>query len=113
MMGKRFYESGFWNHILRKQLRKLGLKPRSRVLTRPERFLMSKQRGGQEVGMAATMTLDQLVDRARDHRMTPAERRAQRASLIMGLRGRHSTLTRDKVDELLEEIEGQENSPEG
>lgn len=58
-----------------------------------------------------TMTLDQLVDQARDHRMAPAERRAQRASLIMGLRGHRSSLTHEKVEELLEEIEGQEAQP--
>lgn len=60
-----------------------------------------------------TMTLDQMVDKARDHKMAPAERRAQRASLIMGLRGHRSTLTREKVEDLLEEIEGTENTPEG
>ena len=52
------------------------------------------------------LALDELVARARDHKMTPAERRAQRASLIMGLRADTSTLSREKVDELIEEREG-------
>ena len=38
--------------------------------------------------------------------MTPAERRAQRVSLIMGLRAKRSTLTREKVEEILENTEG-------
>lgn len=52
--------------------------------------------------------LETLVARARDHKMTASERRTQRVSLIMGLRGHSSTLTRDKVEELLEENEGHE-----
>ena len=58
--------------------------------------------------MAHTLTLDQLVERARDHKMTPTERRAQRVSMIMGLRGRSSTLTVEKVEEVLDEVEGRE-----
>jgi len=38
--------------------------------------------------------------------MTPDERRAQRVSLVMGLRGGHSTLTKEKVETLIEEFEG-------
>jgi len=56
--------------------------------------------------MAHTSTLDDLVARARNHKMTPAERRAQRVSLIMGLRAKRSTLTREKVEEILENTEG-------
>lgn len=52
--------------------------------------------------------LDQLVARARNHKMTASERRTQRVSLIMGLRGHTSTLTRDKVEEFLDENEGHE-----
>ena len=33
----------------------------------------------------ATLTLEQIAEKARNHRVTPAERRAQRVSLIMGL----------------------------
>lgn len=54
----------------------------------------------------ATPRLDALVERARAHKMSPAERRAQRISLIMGLRGDGSTLTHDEVGEFLDEIEG-------
>ena len=50
--------------------------------------------------------LDALVAKARKHKMTPTERRAQRASLIMGLRSDKSTLSREKVEELMEEREG-------
>ncbi|WP_294392026.1 hypothetical protein [uncultured Sphingomonas sp.] len=50
--------------------------------------------------------LDMLVARARAHRMTPDERRAQRVSLVMGLRGANSTLTKEKVETLIEEFEG-------
>jgi poly-beta-hydroxyalkanoate depolymerase len=38
--------------------------------------------------------------------MTPEERRAQRISLVMGMRGHNSTLTREKVSTILEEVEG-------
>jgi hypothetical protein len=38
--------------------------------------------------------------------MTPAERREQRVSMVMGLRGHTSTLTRDEVETLLDEFEG-------
>lgn len=56
--------------------------------------------------MAHAQKLDALVNRARAHRMTPDERRAQRVSLVMGLRGGSSTLTREKVETLIEEFEG-------
>ncbi|WP_284945353.1 hypothetical protein [Acidisoma cladoniae] len=53
-----------------------------------------------------TLSLDDLVERARNHTMRPSERRAQRMSLIMGLRSDDSTLTKDKVSTLLDQIEG-------
>jgi len=56
--------------------------------------------------MGQPLPLQELAARARAHRMTPVERRAQRASLVMGLRGHQSTLTKDKVEDLLEEFEG-------
>lgn len=58
--------------------------------------------------MMQTLSLETLVSRARNHKMAPAERRAQRVSLIMGLRGNHSTLTRKQVEGFLENIEGHE-----
>jgi hypothetical protein len=60
-------------------------------------------------GYMSNMTkLDSLIEQARNHKMTPAERRTQRVSMIMGLRGRSSTLTRDKVEDVLDEVEGRE-----
>jgi hypothetical protein len=58
--------------------------------------------------MSHASLLDDLVARARSHKMTPAEKRAQRVSLIMGLRAKRSTLTREKVAEILENTEGSE-----
>lgn len=60
--------------------------------------------------MSMTHTLDELAEKVRGHRMTPAERRAQRISLIMGLRGQSSTLSREKVEELLDEREGTDDA---
>ena len=56
--------------------------------------------------MARSAQLSELVSRAKHYKMTPKERHAQRVSLVMGMRGRSSTLTREKVETLLEEIEG-------
>lgn len=58
--------------------------------------------------MSQAVTLEQLVERARHHKMTPNERRQQRVSMIMGLRGRSSTLTMEKVEEVLDEVEGRD-----
>ena len=60
--------------------------------------------------MAATATLDALFERARQHKMTPQERRAQRVSMIMGLRGHASTLTQEKVEEVLDDVEGRDTA---
>ena len=51
-------------------------------------------------------TTDDIIARARAHKMTPAERRDQRVSLVMGMRGHSSTLTREKVTTILSEVEG-------
>ena len=53
-----------------------------------------------------TLTLDEMIEVARHHKMAPSERRAQRVSLIMGFRSRHSTLTREQVEEVLDDVEG-------
>ncbi len=50
--------------------------------------------------------LDDLIARARAHKMSPTERREQRVSMVMGLRGHTSTLTRAEVETLLDEFEG-------
>ena len=54
----------------------------------------------------ATLTLDQIVEKARAHKVTADERRAQRISLIMGLRSKNSTLTREEVASFLDQNEG-------
>ncbi len=56
--------------------------------------------------MTASMSLEELVARARDHKMSPSERRSQRVSLIMGLRSKDSALTHEQVEEMLDQIEG-------
>lgn len=56
--------------------------------------------------MQPHISTSELFNMARSHRMTPAERREQRVSMIMGLRGSTSTLTREKVEEVLDEVEG-------
>lgn len=53
-----------------------------------------------------TRTLDQITALAKSHKVTPEERRAQRVSLIMGVRSKSSTLTREKISDLLNENEG-------
>ena len=56
--------------------------------------------------MIVPLTLEQIAQVARDHKVTPDERRAQRVSLIMGLRSEKSTLTREKVSDYLSQMEG-------
>jgi hypothetical protein len=62
--------------------------------------------------MAATMTLDEISEFAKKHKVTPAERRAQRVSLMMGLRSKNSSLTREEASSLLDKIEGHEPQTE-
>lgn len=59
----------------------------------------------------AESRLQELVEMARNYKMTPSERREQRVSLIMGLRSDNSTLTREKVREVLDGTEGREDHP--
>ncbi|MCK0196886.1 hypothetical protein MWN34_08160 [Ancylobacter sp. 6x-1] len=63
--------------------------------------------------LARTPTLEDLVARARAHKMTPNERRMQRVSLIMGLKDKNSSLTREQVEELLDEHEGHSTAVTG
>jgi hypothetical protein len=58
----------------------------------------------------ATLTLEEIAEKARKHRVTPTERRAQRVSLIMGLRSKNSTLTREDVASFLDQNEGHETT---
>lgn len=64
----------------------------------------------------ATLTLEQIAEKARKHVVTPAERRAQRVSMVMGLRSKNSTLTREEVENFLDQNEGHQSvdsSPKG
>lgn len=56
--------------------------------------------------MKELKTTPEMIARARAHKMSPNERRDQRISLVMGMRGKSSTLTREKVTTILSEIEG-------
>lgn len=56
----------------------------------------------------ANLTLAQIAEKAKNHVMTPAERRAQRVSLMMGLRSKNSSVTREQVSNFLDETEGVE-----
>ena len=55
-----------------------------------------------------SLTLEQIGYKARKHVVTPAERRAQRVSLMMGLQSKNSTVTREEVASFLDENEGRE-----
>jgi len=59
--------------------------------------------------MREDLSLEQLIELGRRVKMTPADVHAQRVSLAMGLRSKSSTLTREKVEDLLNEIEGQDH----
>lgn len=54
----------------------------------------------------AHKTTAELIARARAYRMSAGEKRDQRVSLVMGMRGKSSTLTREKVNTILSEVEG-------
>lgn len=56
--------------------------------------------------MSHAKTTPELIARARMHKMTPSERRDQRVSLVMGMRGKTSTLTHERVATILSEKEG-------
>jgi hypothetical protein len=58
--------------------------------------------------MTEAAVLDALFEKARQHKMSPQERRAQRVNMILGLRGHNSTLTQEKVEEVLDDVEGRE-----
>ena len=60
----------------------------------------------------ADFTLEEIVKFSRAHKVTPVERRAQRISLMMGLRSAKSTMTREEVSVLLDTIEGRDPKSE-
>lgn len=83
----------------------LKLLPDSDNLITIARFVIAKE------PPMTTLTLEQIAAKARKHTVTPAERRAQRVSLIMGLRSKNSSLTREDVQSFLDENEGHETGP--
>lgn len=54
----------------------------------------------------ATLTLKEIEQKVRSHVITPAEKRAQRVSMVVGLQSHRSGLTREKVSSIMDEIEG-------
>ena len=58
----------------------------------------------------ADFTLEEIVKFSKSHRVSPAERRAQRVSLMMGLRSNKSTVTREEISHFLDHIEGRETN---
>ena len=60
----------------------------------------------------ADFTLEEIVKFSKAHKVTPVERRAQRISLMMGLRSEKSTTTREEISILLDNIEGRDPKSE-
>lgn len=56
--------------------------------------------------MAQSVRTGELIERARHLKMTPAQRRAQRVSLVVGLSKLKSGVSRDKVETIVAEFEG-------
>ena len=56
----------------------------------------------------ADFTLEEIVKFSKAHKVTPSERRAQRISLMMGLRSEKSTMTREEASVILDSIEGRD-----
>ena len=52
------------------------------------------------------LTLKEIETRVRSHVISPAEKRAQRVSMVVGLQSHKSGLTREKVSSLMDELEG-------
>ena len=60
----------------------------------------------------ADFTLEEIVKFSKAHKVTPVGRRAQRISLMMGLRSEKSTTTREEISILLDNIEGRDPKSE-
>ena len=60
----------------------------------------------------ADFTLEEIVKFSKAHQVTLVERRAQRISLMMGLRSTKSTMTREEISILLDTIEGRDPKSE-
>ncbi len=52
------------------------------------------------------MTLAEIMAKAAAHKMTPAERRAQRISMIYGLQSFDSKVTKEQIADWLDRHEG-------
>ena len=61
---------------------------------------------GKELAMSQSARLNDLIARTRNLKMSASEKRAQRVSLVTGLSSHKSSLTREKVETLVGEIEG-------
>jgi hypothetical protein len=61
----------------------------------------------------AHLTLDQITEKARSHKWTPEERRAQRLSLMMGLRSSKSPITREQMKRWIDGHEGHKSDANG
>ena len=57
-------------------------------------------------------TLQEIAEISKAHKQTPDERRAQRISLMMGLRSNASKITREQVSNILDSIEGVSTTPQ-
>jgi len=56
--------------------------------------------------MAQSARTTDAIERARHLKMTPAQKHAQRVSLVVGLSKRKSSLSRDNVEAIVTEFEG-------
>jgi hypothetical protein len=54
----------------------------------------------------ARLSLDEISRQAKNHKQSPEEKRAQRMSLVRGVRSHKSTLSDDRVQSLVDEFEG-------
>ncbi len=56
--------------------------------------------------MAQSAKTSELIKQARKLKMTPAQKHAQRVSLVVGFSKRKSGMSRDKVESIVAEFEG-------
>jgi acyl-CoA hydrolase len=56
--------------------------------------------------VAQSARTTQLIEKARGLKMTPAQKHAQRVSLVVGLSRHNAAVSRDSVDAIVTEYEG-------
>ena len=61
---------------------------------------------GKEGFMAQSARTTELIERARNLKMTPAQKHAQRVSLVVGLSRHKSSMSRESVEAMVTEYEG-------